>query len=152
MSLLLDTNVLLRLAHSTSPDHATAKAAVLALVEADVELCLVPQVLYEFWVAATRPLEVNGLGMDVAGVDRSIRTLLNDFSLRRDERGVFDHWQTLVVAHDVKGKLAHDARLVAAMQRHDISDLLTFNKPDFIRFTGLRIFSPVDILAGHGPV
>lgn len=152
MSLLLDTNVLLRLAHTSSRDHATVEAAVLALAEADVELCLVPQVLYEFWVVATRPLEVNGLGMDVAGVERSLQMLLSNFSLRRDERGIFSRWQTLVTTHTVQGKLAHDARLVAAMQRHGVTDLLTFNTADFHRFTGIRVYSPAEILAGHLPV
>ena len=33
--------------------------------------------------------------------------------LLRDERGIISHWRTLVHTHNVKGKNAHDARLVA---------------------------------------
>jgi hypothetical protein len=42
----------------------------------------------------------------------------------------------------VQGKQAHDARLVAAMQRHGPSHLLTFNTADFQRYTGLGLFAP----------
>jgi predicted nucleic acid-binding protein len=151
MSILVDTNVLLRIAQSASPDHATAMSAVLALQNEDVQLCLVPQVIYEFWVAATRPVDVNGLGLDVPVVERSIQKALIDYRLLRDERGIFGQWQTLVVANDVKGKAAHDARLVAAMQRHGLTNLLTFNKPDFTRFASIHVFTPADILAGRRP-
>lgn len=43
------------------------------------------------------------------------------FTLLRDERAIFEHWQELVVQFDVKGKNGHDARLVAAMKRHKIA-------------------------------
>ena len=39
--------------------------------------------------------------------------------------------ERVVVDYDVKGKNAHDARLVAAMLRQDVSHLLTFNDQDF---------------------
>ncbi|HUY34503.1 MAG TPA: hypothetical protein VMV69_17290 [Pirellulales bacterium] len=51
--------------------------------------------------------------------------------------------------NDVKGKNAHDARLVAAMQRHGLTDLLSFNKPDFTRFTAINAFTPAEVLDGQ---
>ena len=60
-------------------------------------------------------------------------------------------WQALARNYDVKGKNAHDARLVAAMQRHGIGHLLTFNKPDFTRFAGVCVFTPAEVLAGQVP-
>jgi len=39
-----------------------------------------------------------------------------------------------VFASGVMGKNAHDTRLVAAMLRHDIKSILTFNSADFKRF------------------
>jgi predicted nucleic acid-binding protein len=64
--------------------------------------------------------------------------------LIKDERGIFGNWQSLVVAQSLKGKSAHDARLVAAMQRHRLSNMLTFNTPDFTRFNNVQVFSPAD--------
>ncbi len=152
MSILIDTNVLLRVAQVTSQHHAIAKSAVLTLSQLNIALCIVPQVIYEFWVAATRPLNVNGLGMDVTAAERSVQGILQEFSLRKDERGIFGHWQTLVLNHAVQGKAAHDARLVAAMQRHGLTDILTFNNADFARFPTIRVFTPAEVLAGQLPV
>lgn len=152
MRLLLDTNVVLRLAQSTSPDHATAKSALLQLVQARVLLCIVPQVIYEFWVVATRPTAVNGLGMDVVTAEKSILGIIQNYQLLRDERGIFEHWRTLVVANGVSGKNAHDARLVAAMERHGLKNILTFNTADFRRFPRIQAFGPTEVLAGTMPV
>src|SRR5262249_48211162 len=121
------------------------------LVKDGIILCLVPQNIYEFWVAASRPLAVNGLEMDVPLVHESIEGLLRDFVLLKDERGIFGNWQSLVNQYSVKGKGAHDARLVAAMQRHGLTSLLTFNRPDFSRFTKIETLTPVDILEGQRP-
>ncbi len=151
MSVLVDTNVLLRVAQVASVHHAAAKAALLLLAERGIELCLVPQVIYEFWVAATRPIENNGLGMDVGTAERSVLQLIQDYRLLKDERGIFDQWLLQVTTQAVRGKNAHDARLVAAMLRHGVSDLLTFNVPDFARFKQITIYAPGDVLGGRIP-
>ncbi len=151
MKILVDTNVLLRIAQGTHPQRPNALESIVRLTAEDVELCLVPQVLYEFWVAATRPLEVNGLGMDCSAAEQSLDELTQDFRLLRDERGIYGHWRSLIAAHRVHGKVAHDARLVAAMQRHGVQRLLTFNKPDFARFTSIVVFTPAEVLAGAVP-
>jgi predicted nucleic acid-binding protein len=117
MRVLLDTNVLCRLAEKGHPLHAAVEGAVARLRGEAHELCLVPQVLYEYWVVATRTATENGLGMSPADVDRAIDYWLDLFTLLRDERGVFPLWRELVRQHEVKGKNAHDARLVAAMKR-----------------------------------
>lgn len=43
----------------------------------------------------------------------------------------------------VSGVQVHDARLVAAMQAHNITHILTFNTSDFTRYASLGIV-PVD--------
>ena len=123
-------------------------AALDWLAAHDHEAVIVPQVLYEYWVVATRLQEVNGLGLDVASAERAVAEWMTVFKPLLDERGVFGHWRNLVSAHEVKGKNAHDARLVAAMQRHRVTTQVTFNTPDFARFTGINVFSPADVLNG----
>ena len=63
MSILLDANVLLRLADATNAAHAVAAAAVATLRAQGETLGIVPQSVYEFWVVATRPIANNGLGL-----------------------------------------------------------------------------------------
>jgi predicted nucleic acid-binding protein len=152
MTILVDTNVLLRIAQANSPYRQVAKQALVMLDDAGIKLCLVPQVIYEFWVTATRPIDVNGLEMDMPSVEQSVEQLLRDFVLLRDERGIFPRWQSLVGSFRVQGKTAHDARLVAAMQRHGLTNLLTFNGDDFDRFPFIKVFTPPEVLAGQLPV
>jgi hypothetical protein len=45
------------------------------------------------------------------------------------------------------GKPAHDARLVAAMERHGLTHLLTFNLVDFQRYAGLELLDPHQVAA-----
>ena len=151
MRILVDTNVVLRMADEGHTMHGEALAVIDWLDANGHECVIVPQVLYEYWVVATRPSENNGLGMTTANTDLVISKWVTVFRLLLDERGVFAYWRDLVVGNDVKGKTAHDARLVAAMQRHGVTNLLSFNKPDFSRFTSIRVFTPAEVLAGQIP-
>jgi len=60
----------------------------------------------------------------------------------RDERAIFEQWQTLLSENEIRGKRAHDARLVAAMKRHSIEHILTFNEGDFQRFSEITVHVP----------
>lgn len=146
MKVLLDTNALCRRAELHHPHHAVAAAALVRLVAENHQPCLVPQVVYEYWVVATRPCEQNGLGMSSEGVSRTIDAWDGKLAFLRDERRVFDDWRDLVSRYRIKGKPAHDARLVAAMLRHGVTSLVTFNVADFLRYTEIKVYSPEDIL------
>lgn len=64
------------------------------------------------------------------------------FRFYRDERAVYSTWRQLIARHSVRGKPAHDARLVAAMNRHGLKHILTFNTSDFVRYLGIQIIDP----------
>ncbi|MEI8381171.1 MAG: type II toxin-antitoxin system VapC family toxin [Planctomycetota bacterium] len=149
MRILVDTNVVLRMADKGHPMHGQALSAIEFLDSNQHECVIVPQVLYEYWVVATRPIENNGLGMTTTNTDLAISKWITLFHLLLDERDIFPIWRDLVTSNDVKGKTAHDARLIAAMQRHGVTNLLSFNKPDFIRFNAIRVFTPAEVLAGQ---
>jgi len=67
------------------------------------------------------------------------------FRLLPDTPGIYNEWETLVVRHRVSGKNTHDARIVAAMNVHVVTDLLTFNGDDFKRFPDIKVISPTDV-------
>jgi predicted nucleic acid-binding protein len=143
MRVLVDTNVLLRAAEPTHVHHARAVTAIRSLRIAGDALCLVPQVHYEFWVVATRPVVSNGLGMTADEAEQSLAQFRPPlYRFHRDERAIYDAWRELVFTHSVIGKQGHDARLVAAMQRHGITHLLTFNVSDFTRFGEISVIEP----------
>lgn len=146
MRILVDTNVLARIAHKNHPHTPIADGAVRRLLSDGHELRVVPQVLYEYWSVATRPAEQNGLGFSSEVVDGDIHRFKQIFAVLRDERGILEPWQALAASCRVQGKQAHDARLVAAMQRHGLSHLLTFNTADFQRYAGLGLLDPQSVM------
>lgn len=149
MRVLLDTNILVRISNGVEPDISTALESLNHLRSADHEPTLVPQNLYEFWTVATRPTDVNGLGLSVAEADAELaRYAPPFFRLLQDERAIFRQWKELVVAYNIQGKVAHDARLVAAMLRHGLVHLLTFNAAHFARFQEVTVHTPETVLAG----
>ena len=147
MIVVPDANILLRLVEVASKQHPVALAAVSALRLQGHALHTVPQCLYEFWVVATRPVANNGLGLTTVAVAVELATYLASFPLLNDTPDLFAEWRTLVVAHDCKGKVAHDARIVAAMRTHRLRHLLTFNVADFARFPGITILDPLAVAA-----
>lgn len=150
MKVLLDTNILTRWVNAAAAGHQEATASLRKLREAGHVPVLVPQNFYEFWVVATRPQEANGLGMTVEAATGELdRFALPLFSVLVDDSTLLKRWQALVVDYDVKGKPAHDARLVAAMQCHGVTHLLSFNTVDFNRYRDITPVSPAEVIAGN---
>ena len=142
---ILDTNILLRFCDPVSPSYEQARQAIAKLLTDGHQIYLAPQSLTEFWVVATRPLEANGLGWDVRKTRSEIDQLLYQFPLLEDTPAVFAHWLYLVTAQNIKGKKAHDARFVAAMLTHGVTNLLTFNTDDFKTYSGVTLLHPSDV-------
>ncbi len=146
MRILLDTNILTRAAQPAHVQHAVALQAVKAIGAQGNEPCIVPQVIYEYWAVCTRPVDANGLGMTPPEVEQKVAQIKRLFAILRDERASFPEWERLAAQYQVRGKAAHDTRLVAAMVRHGLRHILTFNAPDFTRFSGITVFTPEQVL------
>jgi predicted nucleic acid-binding protein len=148
---LVDSNILLRLVQRTHPDHSSARDAIDKLVLRRGNLFhVVPQVLYEYWVVATKPPSgpKPGLGLPVEKAERELDELHRFFTFLSDSHYTFRNWKQLVLKHGVTGVRAHDARLVAAMLDHGLTHLLTFNPGDFTRYgyPGITVLHPTDVL------
>ncbi len=145
MSCAVDTNVLLRsidVGHAAQP---LAQDAMIALRNGGESLSIFPQNLIEFWPAATRPVENNRLGLNIDRAGEELTNLKYLFALLPDTAEIFPEWERLVRYHQVVGKQAHDARIVAAMNVHRITHLLTFNTGDFKRYDGITLVSPSSV-------
>jgi predicted nucleic acid-binding protein len=105
---LLDTNILLRASDPNSSSYSLAVNAVARLIAQGHECVITPQVLIEFWVVATRPLEVNGLGWNPERTESEINQLLSQFSLIEETPQIFPNWLELVTANKTIGKRTHD--------------------------------------------
>ncbi len=89
MKVLLDTNILLRLAVASHPTHIDAVSAVHKIRDRGDQPAIVPQVLYEYWVVATRPTAQNGLGLTPTSARQAIDEFLKSIVLLGDEQGIF---------------------------------------------------------------
>lgn len=146
MLVLVDTNVIIRSLQSESPEHHHAQTALKTLKAQGRDLCLAPQNLVEIWAVATRPPANNGLGFTTEEAAAEITRLGEVFTIL-SEKPVHDVWQSLVIEHRVSGKATHDARIVAAMQVHGETSILTFNTDDFRRYPGIEVVHPAEVSA-----
>jgi hypothetical protein len=119
------------------------------LQSAGLALWVVPQNLFESWVVATRPIGVNGLGLSVAEAKSELDSFQSSFAVLNDATALLEEWERLIIAHECKGKAAHDARLVAAMNLHGLKQVPTFNVEDFVRYTGIEVLNPA-LVASRG--
>jgi len=143
--IVIDSNILIRLTQVSHAAHVAARKAIDLIFDRGDTPCIVPQIIYEYWAVCTRPIETNGLGMATDRTRVKALELEQAFTLLRDERGVIDRWKDLVSRYDVKGKNTHDARIAAAMLRHGVTHILTFDSAGFRRFSEISVVAPDDL-------
>ena len=131
----IDTSVLVRVAQPSDARHGQAVRTLARLRAEGARLILVPQALAEFWVVATRPVEVNGLGASPQAADAEIVRLLGFFDLVPEPPGAFAIGRRLVTETPVVGRRAHDVRLAAAYAAAGCDRLLTLDPRDFAGLT-----------------
>ena len=106
---------------------------------------IIPQCFYEFWSVATREIQFNGLGLSITDAQTELGRLRIIFSFLPDSPAIYAEWERLVTHYSVRGRDSHDTRIVAAMNIHRITHLLTFNKSDFKRFPTITVHLPSEV-------
>jgi predicted nucleic acid-binding protein len=140
--ILADTNVLLRSVEPTEPGSGPAIAAIKILLAQGHRVSVLPHNLIEFWNVATRPIENNGFGWCIVRTDYEISRLETLLTLIPDSPAIYHEWRHLVFENEVSGAKVHGARIVAAMNVHQITKLITFNGRDFKRFPQIVVIDP----------
>lgn len=134
-----DTNVLLRFAVRTDPQHSLVFSAIEKLKNDGDGVRILPQTCVEFWNVFTRPANRNGFGFPVQKADHSLKLIEQIFPLLPDDENVHREWRKLVLQFGVSGVQVHDARIAAAMSVHKITHILTFDTSDFARYSDIGI-------------
>lgn len=148
VAILLDSNILLRLARRDDPQFKLAADALHELRGAQQLPIITPQVEREFWAVATRPRQNNGLGMTPEEAAQQLTTFKTSFAFKADTLQVHERWRELVLTFRVSGKETHDAGMVAAMRAHGITEILTFDEADFTRYGAMiTIRTPQSVVA-----
>ena len=109
---ILDTNILLRIVDKNSAEHPQAYSIIKKLLYEGYEICIIPQVAIEFQVVSTRPIAANGFEWDASFTAQALDDFENIFTMLPENELIFTEWKKLVLK-GIKGKRAHDARIVA---------------------------------------
>ncbi len=131
----VDTNILLAATDTSRGDHQNARAFLQA---GGVHLVTSGQVLREYLVVATRPLDRNGFGMSPEDACLNVRQFLARITFLGEPTDASTLIE-LVQDNQLRGKVIHDANIVATMRAHGIDDLATLNGKDFAKFSNIRI-------------
>ena len=145
-SYLLDTNIILRFANSQSLEYNLIQNTISEILLQGGQCFITSQVIIEFWVVATRPVNVNGLGWTVEQTTQAVQMLINQFDLLEETPDVFSIWLNLVTTYNISGKRTHDIHILAVMLAHNISHILTLNPKDFISVPEITIIHPQDFI------
>jgi predicted nucleic acid-binding protein len=124
-AVFVDTNVLLTATAPGRPLHAAALAVLERWPSAGVQLCLSGQVVREYLVVATRPLDVNGLGLRPAQARRNVEAFLGRARVLEESEAVTRRLLELLAEGRVAGKRIHDAGIVATALAHGLRTLVT---------------------------
>lgn len=130
----VDTNILLTAVTPARPLHSVAVAVLNDWPESGRELFASGQVLREWLVVATRPIEVNGLGLSLEDALHDISAFRSRLILLEETERVGIRLLDLVARYSSVGKQIHDANIVATALTHDVPRILTCNAADLRRF------------------
>ena len=101
-----------------------------------IPLCTSGQVLREYLVVATRPAELNGLGLGISKALENVNAIRARLRFLNENRAVL-RLRAPLDDVDCSGKQIHDANVVATALSHGVQRILTSNTQDFERFTAL---------------
>jgi predicted nucleic acid-binding protein len=147
MRVFVDTGVLLRAFDRLSPERPAILRALRRLWAERHDLYTSAQNIAEFWNVSTRPISARGgYGRPVPVVESRVRQIERWATILSFSPPTYAEWRRLLVLHQLIGVSVHDARIAATMLTDHISHLVTLNRSDFLRYSGIVVLSPEDVL------
>lgn len=149
MPVFVDSGILLRAVHRADPLYPEVRSAIRSVLRDRPPLLTGLQQFAEFWNVSTRPpAERGGFNLSVDEVARRLRRIERGAKVLTETPLTPGIWKSLVQTHGVRGVQVHDARTVALMLTHSITQLLTLNKADFLRYErdGIVVMTPAEFL------
>ena len=140
-AVFLDTNVLVYASVIASPFYQQALPAIRNYAAAGTELWISRQVLREFLAVVTRPQFISPMSAAVA--IGQVQYFEAHYRIAEDGSLVTRYLLNLLQHIPIAGRQVHDANIIATMQAHGITHLLTHNTADFARFAHLITVAPL---------
>jgi len=140
---LLDSNVIVYAADSSSPFHIPSRTLRDKGFNGEISLCVCPQVLKEFFAVITNPKRVT-TPITPAEAMAEVENYFRAEKILKIYPGA-DILARLIILfgkYEVKRQEIFDLQLVATMLSNDIKRLYTYNKEHFLRFTEIEVLTP----------
>ena len=147
--LFCDTNVFLSAVDRGRRLHVQALHVLNALPNRGIALCVSGQIVREFLVVCTRPVDANGLGLSPREAVRNAEAIIQRCTILDENRNVPVRLLDIVRTAPCAGKQLHDANVVATMQEHGLTRLVTGNPRDFRRFKGIDLVDLAELSMGE---
>ena len=136
-TIFVDTNILLDACDESRDGHELSLQFLENGLSGKLHLFTSGQVFREFLVVATRPIEVNGLGLPPSDAIANIQEFARTIRLLEENESVSQKLRELVQKLHLQGKHIHDANIAATMLEHGIGKIATWNADDFVAFPGV---------------
>lgn len=142
MSVTIDANLLVYAGDPTSRFHARAAEVLRRRLEEPGLVHLFWPVLLAYLRVATHP-KLSSSPVPLLTAEANVGALLDRPNVRvsGEPDGFWPVLRKEMLDGQVRGKLVHDAHLVALMRAHGVRDIITHDR-DFRRFDGVRVIDP----------
>lgn len=139
MSVAVDANVLVYSLDPDNPSHVSANVAMAEALAAGETVFVFPPTLTAVLRVTTHPAVLS----QPLSLHEAIEKLRQLLALPAVQIGVsgdryFEALAEVAHAVDARGKLIHDAEIVALMKTHGVGRILTADR-DFLRFDGIEV-------------
>lgn len=138
----IDTNILLSATDSDRTAHLDALKLLKRALSGEVRLFACGQILREYLVVATRPVENNGLGLSPRKAVENLETFQQCLQLLDENHATIERLETLITTYKLKGKRIHDANIASIMIENGLKNIFTLNPNDFRTFKEVHTTQP----------
>lgn len=145
-TLLVDTNILLSATDTSRMAHSACIELFALAPKAGVHFVTIGQVFREYLVVATRPIDVNGLGLGPDQAVRNVAAFRTRLRMLPESEEVHSQLIKLVEAHSLRGTRIRDANILAGVQVHHVDVLVSDNVDDYAGLTVVPVVSSVEAL------
>jgi predicted nucleic acid-binding protein len=136
---LVDTNVLLEATDEGRRFHGRALNLFRTAYDDGVDLYLGTQVIREYLVVATRPIENNGLGMTTHTALDNIKRFRRRCSLVAETVQAGELFMEWAEKYETRGKKLHDLQILATASVAGMHALITANEKDYPKSSPIMI-------------
>ena len=140
---LVDTNVIVYAFHQEAERYAACRALLDQAQDGQLALCVVSQVLAEFYAIVTDPRRVAQPRQPndaLQAIDNILA--MPGMKLLPTPADLVARWTNLARQHSVTRGAIFDLQLVAAMLGNEVRRIYTFDTEDFQRFSELEVLTP----------